>query len=60
MTDDHWEFQIKDNIDSRLQWESLRPTLFDVIFVDQNGDGAIGRREFMVWMRESVSDPEDD
>ena len=25
--------------------------------VDKNGDGAIGRREFMVWMRESVSDP---
>ena len=28
--------------------------------VDKNGDGAIGRREFMVWMRESVSDPEED
>ncbi len=28
--------------------------------VDKNGDGEIGRREFMVWMRESVSDPEDD
>ena len=28
--------------------------------VDKNSDGAIGRREFMVWMRESVSDPEDD
>ena len=28
--------------------------------VDKNSDGEIGRREFMVWMRESVSDPEDD
>ena len=28
--------------------------------VDKNGDGEISRREFMVWMRESVSDPEDD